>query len=254
MSGHSKWSKIKRQKAANDRARGKLFNKLIRAIESAARDGDPDPEANATLADAIQRAKDNDVPKDTIERAVKRGSGELEGVRYVPMTYEGYAPGGVAVLVDCLTDNRNRTASDVRNAFQSVGGALADPGSVSYLFTRRGQVTLVGEGVAEDDVLVAGIDAGLADVERQGDSIIAWSDPTDVRTLRAALEDGGLEVREAGTTKVPSTSVPVTDRDDASRVLRLLDILDDNDDVQDVYANFDIEDDLVEDVTETASA
>lgn len=254
MSGHSKWSKIKRQKAANDRARGKLFNKLIRAIESAAREGDADPEANATLADAIQRAKDNDVPKDTIERAVKRGAGELEGVRYEAVTYEGYAPGGVAVLVDCLTDNRNRTASDVRNAFQKIGGTLADPGSVAYLFSRRGQVIIEADGVDDDDVLVAGIDAGLADVERQDDRILAWSDPGDVRTLRAALEDSGLRVSEAGTTKVPSTSVPVTDGDDARRVLRLLDLLDDNDDVQDVYANFDIEDALMEEITEGASA
>ncbi len=180
MSGHSKWATIKRKKAANDAARGKLFAKLIRAIEVAAREGDPDPESNATLADAIQKAKDNSVPKDTIERAVKRGAGDLEGVKYEPAQYEGYAVGGVAVLVDCLTDNRNRTASDVRQAFTKIGGNLADPGSVAYLFTRRGQVVVASDGASEDDIMVAGLDDGLEDVEDQGEQLVAWCDPSDV--------------------------------------------------------------------------
>ena len=232
MSGHSKWATIKRKKAANDAARGKLFAKLIRAIEVAAREGDPDPESNATLADAIQKAKDNSVPKDTIERAVKRGAGDLEGVKYEPAQYEGYAAGGVAVLVDCLTDNRNRTASDVRQAFTKIGGNLADPGSVAYLFTRRGQVVVAADGASEDDIMLAGLDAGLEDVEDQGEQYVAWCDPSNVRALRKALEQGGLTVRDSGSTMVPATSIPVSDPSDAKKVLRLLDLLDDNDDVQ----------------------
>ncbi|MBW3561464.1 MAG: YebC/PmpR family DNA-binding transcriptional regulator [Actinobacteria bacterium] len=248
MSGHSKWSTIKRKKGAADAKRGKLFARMARAIQVAAREGHADPDFNPTLADAIQRAKDNDVPKDTIERALKRGAGDMEGVNYETVQYEGYGPSGVAILVDCLTDNRNRTAADVRSIFTKNGGNLAEPGSVSYLFSRRGQVILPADGANEDDVLTAGLDAGLEDVEIDDDRIVAWCDPSDVQDLRSALEDGGLSVKESGSTMVPSTAVPVTERDEARRLLRLLDAIEDNDDVQEVFSNEDIPDDLMQEL------
>jgi YebC/PmpR family DNA-binding regulatory protein len=249
MAGHSKWANIKHRKGAVDAKRGKLFARLVRAIEVAAREGDSDPDYNPTLADAVQRAKDNDVPKDTIERAIKRGAGELEGVRYEPVQYEGYGPNGVAILVDCLTDNRNRTASDVRSLFTKHGGSLAEPGSVSYLFSRRGQITLHRDGTTEDDVLAAGLDAGLEDIEEQGDVIVAWCAPTDMRALRRAFEDKGLAVKEAASTMIPSSTVPITDEAAARQVLRLLDAVDDNDDVQDLYSNEDIPDGILEELS-----
>ncbi|MBW3578322.1 MAG: YebC/PmpR family DNA-binding transcriptional regulator [Actinobacteria bacterium] len=250
MSGHSKWSTIKRKKGAADAKRGRIFARLVRAIEVAAREGGGDPDYNPTLADAIQGAKDNSVPKDTIERAVKRGSGELEGVSYEPVQYEGYAGGGVAVLVDCLTDNRNRTAADVRAIFTKHGGSLAEPGSVAYLFDRRGMVVVGSDGVTEDDVLVAGLDAGLEDIEDQGDQFIAWCDPSDVRGLRGALQDKGLPVKEAVSTMVPASTVPITDVQQAKKLMRLLDAIDDNDDVQEFYANYDVADELMEQLAE----
>ncbi|MGH3441474.1 MAG: YebC/PmpR family DNA-binding transcriptional regulator [Nitriliruptorales bacterium] len=245
MSGHSKWSTIKHRKGAADARRGKLFGRLTRAVEVASREGGGDPDANPTLADAIQRAKDNSVPKDTIERAVKRGAGELEGTSYEAVQYEGYGPNGVAVLVDCLTDNRNRTASDIRSIFTKNGGSLAEPGAVGYLFSRRGQVVLGSDGVTEDDILAAGLDAGLEDVTIEDHRVIAWCAPTDTRGLREALEGKGLPVREAASTMVPSTLVPITERDAVKRLLRLLDAIDDNDDVQDLYSNEDIPDEVI---------
>ncbi|MFP4312233.1 MAG: YebC/PmpR family DNA-binding transcriptional regulator [Nitriliruptoraceae bacterium] len=243
MAGHSKWANIKHRKAAQDKKRGKQFAKLIRAIESAAREaGTADPEASPSLALAVQKAKDADVPKDNIERACKRGAGELDGAAaYETATYEGYAPGGVAVLVDVLTDNRNRTASDVRSAFSRAGGNLAEPGSVSFLFTRRGQVVLEAEGTDEDELLLVGLEAGMEDLERDDEVFTAWCAPSDVIGLRAALEEAGHRVLDAGSTMVPSTTVPISERSEAAKVLRLLDALDDNDDVQDVYANYDID-------------
>lgn len=249
MSGHSKWSTIKRRKGAADARRGQLFARLIRAIEIAAREGGSDPEANPTLADAIQRARDNSVPKDTIERAVKRGSGTLEGA-YDPVNYEGYGPGGVAVLVECFTDNRNRTAADVRSIFTRHGGSLADPGSVSYLFDRRGQVIVARDGASEDELLVAGLDAGLEDVEEQEEHFVAWCDPSEVRELRRAFEAKGLLVRDAISTMVPSATIPVTDPAVASRVVRLLDALDEHGDVQEFYSNVEIPDELMEKLAE----
>ncbi|MDP8961606.1 MAG: YebC/PmpR family DNA-binding transcriptional regulator [Actinomycetota bacterium] len=249
MSGHSKWSTIKRRKGAADARRGQLFARLIRAIEIAAREGGSDPEANPTLADAVQRARDNSVPKDTIERAVKRGSGAVEGA-YDAVHYEGYAPGGVAVLIECFTDNRNRTAADVRSIFTRHGGSLADPGSVSYLFDRRGQVVVGRDGATEDALLVAGLDSGLDDVEEQEDYFVAWCDPSEVRELRRAFEAKGLPVRDANSTMVPSATIPVTDPAVARRVVRLLDALDDHGDVQEFYSNVDIPDDLIEELAE----
>ena len=248
MAGHSKWANIKHRKAAQDKKRGKEFAKLIRAIESAAREaGSSDPEMSPSLALAVQKAKDADVPKDNIERACKRGAGEMDGAAaYETATYEGYAPGGVAVLVDVLTDNRNRTASDVRSAFSRSGGNLAEPGSVSFLFTRRGQVVVDAEGVDEDALLLAGLDAGMEDLEPEDATYTAWCDPSDVIGLRNALEEAGYRIVEAGSTMVPASTVPISDKGDAARVLRLLDALDDNDDVQDVYANLDIDPELLD--------
>ena len=248
MAGHSKWANIKHRKASQDKKRGKQFGKLIRAIESAAREsGSADPEMSPSLALAVQKAKDADVPKDNIERACKRGAGEMDGAAaYETATYEGYAPGGVAVLVDVLTDNRNRTAADVRSAFSRAGGNLAEPGSVSFLFTRRGQVIVDAAGVDEDELMMAGLDHGLEDLEPEGEVFTAWCDPSEVVALRAALEAAGFTVLDAGSTMVPASTVPIADKGEASKVLRLLDVLDDNDDVQDVFANFDIDAEVLE--------
>ena len=248
MAGHSKWANIKHRKARQDKARGKTFGKLIRAIESAARNADTsDPELSPSLALAVQKAKDADVPKDTIEKACKRGAGELDdGVAYESATYEGYAPGGVAVLVDILTDNRNRTASDVRSIFSKAGGSLSEPGAVSFLFTRRGQVLVDPATASEDEVMVAGLDAGLEDIEVDGESLIAWCAPTDLARLRSALEDAGMKVEGAESPMVPSVTVPLEDATSAGKVIKLIDALEDNDDVQEVFANFDIEDEIME--------
>jgi YebC/PmpR family DNA-binding regulatory protein len=247
VAGHSKWANIKHRKASQDKKRGKQFAKLIRAIESAAREaGTADPDGSPSLGLAVQKAKDADVPKDNIERACKRGAGELDGAAaYESATYEGYAPGGVAVLVDVLTDNRNRAAADVRAAFTRNGGNMAEPGSVSFLFTRRGQVVVEAEGTEEDELLLVGLEAGLEDLERDEEVFTAWCEPTDVIALRAALEAAGQRVLDAGSTMVPATTVPIADKGEAAKVLRLLDALDDNDDVQDVFANVDIDADVL---------
>ena len=251
MSGHSKWSTIKHKKGAADAKRGKLFARLIRAIEAAAKTGGADPEANPTLATAVQKARDASVPKDNIERALKRAAGkEGGGVDYDQIYYEGYAPGGVALYVECLTDNRNRAANDVRSSFNKNGGSLAEAGAVSYLFSRVGLVLVPAEGVEEDDVLMAGLDAGVDDVERDGDTYTVKCDPSDLPTVRSALEDAGVPVRSSESTMLPSVTVPVEDESTAKSVLRLLDALEDCDDVQNVYANFDIP----EQVLETAAA
>ena len=247
MSGHSKWSTIKHKKGAADAKRGKLFARLIRGIEAAAKYGGADPEANPTLATAIQKARDNSVPKDNIERALKRASGREGGaLAYETVYYEGYAPGGVAVYVECLTDNRNRAANDVRAAFNKNGGSLAEPGAVNYLFTRTGVVMVPGEGATEDDILLAGLDAGITDVVVEGDSFRITSDPADVNDVRQALLDAQIPVDSSESTMLPSVSVPVADESVARQVLRLIDALEDCDDVQNVYANFDISDEVLE--------
>jgi YebC/PmpR family DNA-binding regulatory protein len=248
MSGHSKWSTIKHQKGAKDAKRGKLFAKLIRAIEVAARTGGANPEGNATLADAIQKAKDNSVPNDTIDRAVKRGAGEVAGQQLDLVTYEGYAPGGVAVLVEALTDNRNRTAADIRHVFTRGGGSIADAGSVAYLFNRRGQLVVPGDGADEDRVMEVALEAGAEDVDPGEDGLTVTTAPGDLRAVRAAFDQAGIHYAAAEVTMVPSMSVPLQ-RDAAVRVLRLLDALEDLDDVQDVYANFDIPDDVMAEVS-----
>jgi len=247
MSGHSKWATTKHKKAVVDAKRGKLFAKLIKNVEVAARTGGGDPAGNPTLYDAIQKAKKSSVPNDNIDRAVRRGSGqEAGGATYENITYEGYAPGGVAVLVECLTDNRNRAASDVRVAFTRNGGALADPGSVSYLFNRKGVVIVSKTGsVSEDDILGAVLEAGAEEVNDLGDSFEVTSEATDVVAVRSALLDAGIDYESADIAFVPTMEIPV-DEDQARRVFRVIDALEDSDDVQDVYANYSVPDEIME--------
>jgi YebC/PmpR family DNA-binding regulatory protein len=247
MSGHSKWATIKHKKGAADKARGKLFAKLIRQVEVAAREGGSDIESNATLRTMFQKARDASVPTDTIERAIKRGTGELEGVRYEPMSYEGYAPCGVAVYVECLSDNRNRTGAEVRNLFTKNGGSVAEPGAVAWQFERKG-VVIMGKRAPEDDVMLVALEAGAEDLKDQGDSFELTCAPGDLARLRQALEEAGLEFDSADVTMVPTNVVPLETEGDARKVLRLIDALEEHDDVQGVYANFDIPDAVLQSV------
>ncbi|WP_433633054.1 YebC/PmpR family DNA-binding transcriptional regulator [Nocardia sp. CA-120079] len=244
MSGHSKWATTKHKKAGIDAKRGKLFAKLIKNIEVAARTGGSDPAGNPTLYDAIQKAKKSSVPNDNIERARKRGGGEeAGGADWQTIMYEGYGPNGVAVLIECLTDNRNRAAGEVRVAMTRNGGNMADPGSVSYLFHRKGIVTLEKNGLSEDDVLLAVLDAGAEDVNDLGDSFEVISEPSDLIPVRKALQDAGIDYDSAESGFQPSVSVAV-DVDGARKVFKLVDALEDSDDVQNVYTNVDISDEV----------
>ena len=244
MSGHSKWATIKHKKAAVDKARGKLFAKLARQIEVAAREGGGDPDSNASLRTMVLKAKAAQMTNDAIDRAIKRGTGEQTGAAYESITYEGYAPGGVALLIDVLTDNRNRTSGDVRAVFSKFGGAMAEPGAVGWQFSRRG-VIIVDGAVSEDDVMAAALDAGADDVAREGDTWRVTSEPSVVFDVKTSLETAGLAVVSAESTMVSSTLVAVDDVEDARKVLRIMDALEDNDDVQDVYSNFDMSDDVM---------
>ena len=247
MSGHSKWATTKHKKAVVDARRGKLFAKLIKNVEVAARSGGPDLAGNPTLYDAVQKAKRNSVPNDNIDRAVRRGGGlEAGGAAYENITYEGYAPGGVAVLVECLTDNRNRAAAEVRAALTRNGGSMADPGSVSYLFHRKGVVIVPkAPGAGEDDVLTAVLDAGAEEVNDLGDSLEVVSEATDLVAVRTALQDAGIEYESADAAFLPTVEVPL-DEDSAKRVFRLIEAIEDSDDVQDVYANYSVPDEVME--------
>lgn len=239
MSGHSKWATTKHKKAVIDARRGKLFAKLIKNIEVATRQGGADPAGNPTLYDAIQKARKSSVPMDNIERAIKRGSGaEAGGADYQTIMYEGYGPQGVAVLIECLTDNRNRAAGEVRVAMTRNGGAMADPGSVAYLFSRRGVVTLPKAGLTEDDILMAVLDAGAEEVNDLGESFEVLCAATDVVAVREALQAAGIDYDSAESTWWPSVQVPL---DDATAPVlgRLIDALEDCDDVQNVYTNAD---------------
>ncbi|MGH3942935.1 MAG: YebC/PmpR family DNA-binding transcriptional regulator [Pseudonocardiaceae bacterium] len=249
MSGHSKWATTKHKKAVVDAKRGKLFAKLIKNVEVAARLGGGDPDGNPTLYDAIQKARKSSVPTDNIDRAVKRGSGaDAGGADYQTIMYEGYGPGGVALLVECLTDNRNRAASEVRTAMTRNGGTMADPGSVSFLFSRKGVVIVPQQGGAsEDDVLAAVLDAGAEEVNDLGESFEVVSEATDLVAVRTALQHAGIDYDSADASFLPSASTPL-DADAARRVLKLIDALEDCDDVQNVYANCDIPDDVLAEV------
>ncbi|MEU8251244.1 YebC/PmpR family DNA-binding transcriptional regulator [Nonomuraea sp. NPDC048916] len=246
MSGHSKWATTKHKKAALDAKRGKLFAKLIKNIEVAARTGGPDPDANPTLFDAIFKAKKNSVPNDNIERARKRGGGlEAGGADWQTITYEGYAPGGVAVLIECLTDNRNRAASEVRVALTRNGGSLADPGSVSYMFNRKGVVIVPKNDLDEDTVLTAVLDAGAEEVNDLGEAFEVVSEAGDLVPVRKALQEAGIDYDSAESSFLPTMSVQL-DEEGAKKVFRLIDALEDSDDVQNVYANFDVSDEVME--------
>jgi YebC/PmpR family DNA-binding regulatory protein len=247
MSGHSKWATTKHKKAVVDARRSKLFARLIKNIEVSARMGGGDPDGNPTLYDAIQKARKNSVPLDNIERAVKRGSGaEAGGSDWQTIMYEGYGPNGVAVLIECLTDNRNRAATEVRVAMTRNGGSMADPGSVSYLFTRKGVIIVPkADGLDEDAILMAVLEAGAEEVNDLGEAFEVVSEAGDVVAVRTALQAQGIDYESAEATFMPSMSVEL-DEDGARRVFRLVEALEDSDDVQNVYANFDVTDEIME--------
>jgi YebC/PmpR family DNA-binding regulatory protein len=247
MSGHSKWATIKHKKGAADKARGKLFAKLSRQIEVAAKGGG-DIETNPTLRTAVQKAKAARMTNDAIDRAVKRGTGESDGGTYESIMYEGYAPGGVALLIDVLTDNRNRTGSEIRGVFTKLGGSMAEPGAVSWQFDRRG-VILTGEGIDEDELMITALEAGADDIVAEGLGFRIVTDPSVVYDVKAVLDDAGIEVISADAPLLSDNLVPITESSEAKAVLRILEALEDNDDVQDVYSNFDIADELMEEVT-----
>ncbi|MBG0831256.1 YebC/PmpR family DNA-binding transcriptional regulator [Planomonospora sp. ID67723] len=246
MSGHSKWATTKHKKAALDSKRGKLFAKLIKNIEVAARTGGPDPDGNPTLYDAITKARKSSVPIDNIERARKRGGGlEAGGADWQTIMYEGYAPGGVAVLIECLTDNRNRAASEVRVALTRNGGSLADPGSVSYMFNRKGVVIVPKGELSEDDVLTAVLDAGAEEVNDLGESYEVVSEAGDLVPVRKALQEAGIDYDSAESSFMPTMNIQL-DEEGARKVFRLIDALEDSDDVQNVWSNADVSDEVLE--------
>jgi YebC/PmpR family DNA-binding regulatory protein len=249
LSGHSKWSSIKHKKGAADARRGKLFSKLSRAIIVAAREGGPDPAANLALQNAVEKARSYSMPKDTIERAIARGSGTgVDAAAFELVTYEGYGPGGVAVYVEALTDNRNRTAADVRHVFAKHDGTLGGSGSVAWLFERKGVVLVPADGVDEDELMLVAADGGAEDVELDGSTFQVTCAPEDLSAVRAAIESAGLPVEAAQLTMVPKTTVEVDDESEARKIIRLLDELEESDDVQDVYSNFDIPERVLETV------
>jgi YebC/PmpR family DNA-binding regulatory protein len=245
MSGHSKWATIKHKKGAADKARGKLFAKLARQIEVSARAGSGDIDANPTLRTAVQKAKSAQMTNDAIDRAIKRGTGEGDAGTYESITYEGYAPGGVALLIEVLTDNRNRTGAEVRGVFNKLGGSMAEPGSVSWQFARRGIIQVDG-GADEDELMMAALEAGADDVARDGEAWTVRTEPSSTFDVRQQLEDAGFVIDSADTPLVSDNLVPISTADDARKVLRIVEAFEDNDDVQDVFGNFDIADDVLE--------
>jgi len=247
VSGHSKWSSIKHKKGAADAKRGKLFSKLSRALIVAAREGGPDPTANLALANAIEKARSYSMPKDNIERAIARGSGADAGAEsFEQVVYEGYGPNGVAVIVEALTDNRNRTASDVRAAFSKHDGNLGGSGAVAWLFERRGLILVEADGIDEDELTLAAADGGAEDVERDGSSFRVTSEPEALTGVREAIEQAGIAVESSELTMIPKTTVSLEDEGAAKKTLRLIDVLEENDDVQEVYSNFDIPERVME--------
>ncbi len=246
MSGHSKWATTKHRKGAKDSARAKVFAKLIRQVEVASREGGGDPTTNASLRTMYQKAREASVPIDTIERAIKRGTGELEGARYEPVTYEGYAPGGVAVIVETLTDNRNRTSAEIKHLFTRFGGSIAEPGSVAWQFDRKGVIEVQGP-VDEDQLLEKVLEAGAENFTDNGGDYTVTTEPHDLGAVRESLDGAGLTVLSAELTLVPQNVVEITDDAEAKRVLRLVDAMDEHDDVQNVFANFDVSDEVLAD-------
>lgn len=247
MSGHSKWHNIRLRKGKQDAERGRIFTKLAREIIVAAKAGGGNPDANIRLRIAVQKAKDASMPADNIKRAIQRGTGELEGVSYEEVTYEGYAPGGVAVLVQCLTDNRNRTVADLRSSFSKCGGSLGESGCVAWMFHSKGMVTVPAESASEDDVMMAVMDAGAEDVRTEGEAVEVLCPPDGLQAVRQALTDAGIAFNMADVTMLPTSTVRVEGKE-ASQVLRMMDALEDLDDVQHVYANFDIPDEVLQEV------
>ncbi|MEZ5126718.1 MAG: YebC/PmpR family DNA-binding transcriptional regulator [Thermoleophilia bacterium] len=245
MSGHSKWATIKHKKGALDAKRGKLFSKLSRAITVAAREGGGDPNMNMALANAIDKAKSYSVPKDNIERAIQRGTGGGDGANFESIVYEGYGPAGVAIIVEVLTDNKNRSAAEVRNIFSKHGGQLAQPGAVAWVFERRGSIVVDASKHEEDDVMVAAIEAGADDVVNDGGQFEILTQPADFAAVRDAIVAAGIEVEQADLTMVPKNTVKL-EENDARKTMKIVDALEDSDDVQEVYANFDISEDVLE--------
>ena len=249
MSGHSKWSTIKRKKGAVDAKRGKIFTRLIKEITVAARMGGGDPDGNPRLRAAIASAKTENMPKDNIERAIKKGTGELEGAVYEEITYEGYGPGGVAILVDCMTDNKNRTVADIRHYFSKSGGNLGESGCVSWMFDKKGTILVDKETIDEEELMDKVLEAGAQDVVEEDNVFQVETSPDDFESVREALEADGVKFIEASVAMVPQNTVEITDEKTARQILKLLESLEDHDDVQNVYANFDIPDDIMESVS-----
>ena len=240
MSGHSKFANIKHKKEKNEAAKGKIFTVIGREIAVAVKEGGPDPGNNSKLRDVIAKAKANNVPNDTIERGIKKAAGDADSVNYIQATYEGYGPSGTAIIVQCLTDNKNRTAADVRNAFSKGQGSVGTPGCVSYMFDERGQIIVDKEAtdMSADDIMMMALDAGADDVEEEDDSFVITSSPADFSTVREALEKEGLPMADASVTMVPQTYVQLTSEEDIRNINRILDLLDESDDVQEVYHNW----------------
>jgi YebC/PmpR family DNA-binding regulatory protein len=249
VSGHSKWATIKHKKGKEDAKRGQLFSKLSRAITVAAREGGTDPSLNIALANAIDKAKSYSMPKDNIERAVQRGGGGADGATYESIVYEGYGPAGVAVIVEVLTDNRNRSAAEVRNIFSKHGGQLAQPGAVAWVFERRGSIIVDGARYSEDEVMTAAIEAGADDVQQDGDTFEVLTQPADFAAVRDAVAAAGIEFEQAELTMVPRNTVKL-DENDARKTMKIVDALEESDDVQEVHANFDIPEDVLERLAE----
>lgn len=245
MSGHSKWSTIKHKKGAADARRGKIFTKIIKELTVAARLGGGDPNANPRLRKAINEAKANNMPLDNVERAIKRGTGELDGVTYEEVTYEGYGPGGAAILLEVITDNKNRTVSELRRIFSKGNGNLGEPGSVAWIFESRGVVSVPSQGVDEDAVIEAALESGALDVEKMGDFFEVRTEPENVDSVARFLKEKGFNVESSKVTRIPKNFVKLEDRN-AEQMLKLMDMLEDHDDVKNVFANFDIDDSVIE--------
>lgn len=246
MAGHSKWANIKRRKGAQDAKRGNLFQKLVKAIIVAAKERGGDPNMNMRLKAAIDRAKAASVPNDNIIRGIKRGTGELEGGQYDEIVYEAYGPNGVAILIDVLTDNRNRTASEMRALLTRNGGSLGEAGSVAWMFDRKGVVEVTGKNLDEEALMTAAIEAGAEDLQDQGEGFLVYSEPADVSSVREGLEKAGYMVERAETEMVPKNTILIEDPEKARKILRLMDLLEEHDDVENAYGNFDIPDELME--------